>query len=136
MVKSGFVTADTLPADDQNAVLTATGPNVLEVKADGSSAILFTLTPARPVPSGPNGLSVHVARIRPVDVHGHRDVQFRHPAAGHHPHPELPPPPVAYLVTASAPSGGAMLPLASPPPVQLQLSGGGPGVAASGLFYT
>ena len=138
MVKSGSVAAtDTLPADDQNAVLTATGPNVLEVKADGSSAILFILIPARPVPSGPNGLSVHVRR----DPSGPTFTVTATYNSGTQPPVTIPtltplPPPVAYLVTASAPPGGAMLPPASPPPVQLQLSGGGPGVAASGLFYT
>ena len=135
MVKSGSVAAtDTLPADNQHAVLTATG---FKVKAASSSATLFTLIPARPVPSGSDGLSVDVTQ----DPSGPTFTVTATYESGAQPPVTIPtltplPPPVAYLVTASAPSGGAMLPPASPPPVQLHLSGGGPGVAASGLFYT
>ena len=132
VVKSGSVAAaDTLPVN-QNGVLTPTG---LDVK-DASSATLFSLVPARPVPSGSGGLSVDVA----LDPSGTTFTVTATYDSGAQPPVTIPtlnalPLQVAYLVMVSAPSGGAMLPPAAPPPVQLQLSGGGPGVAASGLFY-
>ena len=115
-------------------MLTPTGFNV---KAASSSAILFSLVPARPVPSGSDGLSVDVRQ----DPSGTTFTVTATYASGAQSPVTIPtlnalPLQVAYLVTVSAPSGGAMLPPAASPPVQLQLSGGGPGVAASGLFYT
>jgi hypothetical protein len=133
MIKSGSVaTADTLPVD-QSPPLTPTG---FDVK-DANSVILFSLVPARPVPSASGSLSVDV-RQDPSGTTFTVSATYASSAESPVTIPTLNALPlqVAYLVTVSAPSGGAMLPPVASPPVQLQLSGGGPGMAASGLFYT
>jgi hypothetical protein len=136
VVKSGSVAAgDTLPVAQQ-PVLTSAG---FEVK-DANSSTLFTLVPARAVPSGSGRLSVDVALH--LDSSGRTTFTVAatyDSAAGSGTQPEVTiltlsalPSQVAYLVTVGAPPAGAMLPAAGP---SVQLSGGGPGVAASGLFY-
>jgi len=133
VVKSGSVaTAGTLPADHPPTVLTPAG---LDVQAADSST-LFTLVP-RADYSGSGGLSVAVA-LDPTgmtftvtatyDSAAESGTQSKVTVLTLNALPAQ----VAYLVTASAPSGGAMLPAAGPP---VRLSGGGPDVAASGLFY-
>jgi hypothetical protein len=133
VVKSGSVaTADNLPVEHPQAALPQAG---LDVKAADQST-LFTLVP-RADYSGSGELSVGVA----LDPTG---ATFTVTATYNSGSPDTVPtvtllslnplpPQVAYLVSASAPSSGAMLPAAGTP---VQLSGGGPGMAASGLFYT
>jgi hypothetical protein len=134
VMSSSVATGAVLPADHQHHDgLTSAG---FDVKAADSS-ILFTLVP-RTDYSGSGGLSVDVG----LDASGTAfTVTATYNSAaesGNQPKVGILtlnalPSQVAYLVTASAPPGGAMLPAAGLP---VQLSGGGPGVAASGLFYT
>ena len=140
VVKSGSdATANTLPADHQHAVLTPAG---FEVKAADSS-VLFTLVP-RADYSGSGGLSADVAlHLDPSGTTTFTVTATYDSAEESGTQPEVTiltlnalPSQVAYLVTAGAPPAGARLPAAGLPISSVQLSGAGPGAAASGLFYT
>jgi hypothetical protein len=130
--QSSVATGTTLPADHQKGVLTSAG---FEVKAADNS-VLFTLLP-RADYAGSGGLSVSID----LDPSGttftveaiYDSTKEAGPQAnvtiltlGALPHP------VAYLVSATAPPAGAEVPAGG----SVQLSGGGPGLAATGLFYT
>jgi hypothetical protein len=133
VLQTGSVSgAATLPADNQTGVLTPAG---FEVKAPDNSG-LFTLLP-RADYAGSGGLSFAVN----LDTSGTTfTIQATYDSskeAG--PKPKITiltldalPAPVAYLVSAAAPPAGAALPAAG----SVALTGGGPGLAASGLLYT
>lgn len=133
VVQQGSVaTGTTLPADNQSGVLTSAG---FEVKAVDNS-VLFTLLP-RADYTGSGGLSVSVNLDPSGTTFTVKAVYDSAKEAG--PQPKVTiltlgalPAPVAYLVSASAPPAGAEAPAGG----SVQLSGGGPGLAATGLFYT
>lgn len=133
VVQQGSVaTGTTLPADNQTGVLSSAG---FEVKAADNSA-LFTLLP-RADYAGSGGLSVSVNLDPSGTTFTVTAVYDSTKEAG--PQPKITiltlgslPAQVAYLVSASAPPAGAEVPAAG----KVQLSGGGPGLAATGLLYT
>ena len=137
VVKSGSVaTANTLPVEHPQSALPPAG---LDVQAADHST-LFTLVP-RADYSGSGELSVGVT-LDPTGGTFKVTATYSSGTPGTLPEVTLLtlnelPSQVAYLVTASAPSGGVMLPAAPPPDgSSVQLSGGASGLAASGLFYT
>lgn len=136
-VKSGSVATGSkkLPVDVAEVALTATG---LDVK-DSDGNVLFTLLP-RPGYNATTGLTVQVRQ----DTSG---TSFKLSAAydSAKETASLPaitiqsldplPLPVAYLVTVTAPAAGAAVP--APTPAEgVNLTGGGPGLAARALLYT
>jgi hypothetical protein len=133
VVKQGSVAAGTtLPADNQTDVLTGVG---FEVKAADNS-VLFTLLP-RADYVGSGGLSISVKHDPSGTSFTVEAVYDSSKEAG--PEPKVTiltlgalPASAAYLVKASAPPAGAAVPAAG----SVQLSGGGPGLAATGLLYT
>jgi len=133
VVKTGSVSgSSTLPADNQTAVLTPAG---FDVKAPDNS-VLFTVLP-RADYAGSGGLSLAVNLDTSGTTFTIAATYASAKEAG--PKPKITiltlnglPAPVAYLVSAAAPPAGAALPAAG----SVQLTGGGPGLAASGLFYT
>jgi hypothetical protein len=136
-VKSGSVATGSkkLPVDLAEVALTAAG---LDVK-DSDGNILFTLLP-RPGYNAATGLTVQVRQ----DASGTSfTVSAAYDSAKET--ATLPaitiqsldplPPPVAYLVTVTAPAAGAAVP--APTPAEgVTLTGGGPGLAARALLYT
>jgi hypothetical protein len=136
VVKAASVAAGTaLPAAaDQNGTLKPGGS--FDVKAADDS-VLFTLLP-RTDYKGTAGLAVTVsldqsgktftvtATYDSTKENGAKQQKVTILTLGSLPAP------VGYLVKASPPSGGFQVPAAN----IVQLSGGGPGVAANGLLYT
>ena len=136
-IKSGSVAtgSNKLPVDVVEVALTAAG---LDVK-DSDGNVLFTLLP-RPGYNATTGLTVQVRQ----DTSG---TSFKLSAAydSAKETAALPaitiqsldplPPPVAYLVTITAPAAGAAVP--APTPAEgVNLTGGGPSLAARALLYT
>jgi hypothetical protein len=127
-LKASQSPGDGLPKDGQSLTVKAAGANVLA--ADGS-ATLFTLVPRPGAPSG--GVAVTVA----VDSVAGTFTLTATFDAGSQPQIDLTdldslPAPVAFLVEASAPPGGLRIPTAG----DVQLTGGSPGIAATGIAYT
>jgi hypothetical protein len=133
VVRQGSAASGTaLPADKQSAVLTSGGYDV----KDTGGATLFTLLP-RPGYAGTGGLSIAVnvdASGTTFTVSATYDSDKETGANSKVTLTTLGALPgrVTFLVKASAPPAGAALPKAG----SVQLAGGGPGIAASGLFYT
>jgi hypothetical protein len=127
-VQAAGTTTDGLPKDGQSLTVKAAGTKV--VAADGTKT-LFMLVPRPGAPSG--GIPVTVA----VDTTaGTFTVTATHDT-GDQPAVDLTsldalPAAVTFLVTASAPPGG----LAVPAEQDVQLTGGAPGIAATGVAYT
>jgi hypothetical protein len=132
-VKQASIAAgNKLPADNQTGVLTPAG---FDVKA-GDNSVLFTLLP-RADYAGSGGLSITVKLDASGTTFTVTAVYDSTLESG--PKPKITiqtlgalPAGVAYLVAASAPPGGAALPVAG----TVALTGGGPGLAANGLIYT
>jgi hypothetical protein len=135
VLKTGSVSgAETLPADNQGGVLT---PDGVDIKAPDNS-VLFTVLP-RADYKGSGGLSLAVN----LDASGATfTIEATYDSSKESgPKPKITiltldtlPAPVAYLISAAAPPAGAALPAAGS--VSVALTGGGPGLAASGLLYT
>jgi hypothetical protein len=132
-VKTGSVASGTvLPADSQTGVLTTAG---FDVKAVDNS-VLFTLLP-RSDYAGTGGLSISVTLDTSGTSFTVQAVYDSSKESGSKPKVTILtldalPASVAYLVNASAPPAGAAVPGAG----TVQLTGGGPGLPASGVLYT
>jgi len=133
VVKASSVAAGkALPAAGQSGVLVAAG---FDVKAADSS-LLFTLLPRKDY-AGSGGLSITVDLDASGTTFTVGATYDSTKEAGAKPKITIQtldalPAAVAYLVSATAPPAGAVLPAARSVP----LSGGGIGLAANGLFYT